>query len=399
MFNSLPDVVKFIVISGIAVLAILFSILLIKTVLKISGKIIKNSPLPLRLKKRNRSGFKFGIFTYWLVKKKFKLNFHEMNTLRKVFFKTKIPSARVLLISPEMSFFYFRQYFELLQNSRMQKDEIHFLQDEVIALCPKFSTMPERITSTRFIPLNTPVTIISEFGGKFASQIVDVNSKHLLVSIPQMTEKQISALEDMILTITLNNVNDAGYDFSTFVMGRKQIGNVTFFMLAHTNKIARKQKRKSSRKECKFQAVLYLVSLYHAEGKEKVMLHKSTMTGAYVKNLSAGGMCLLTKATDFTEAGKILKIDLKLNGSNESIVAKIKRVRYIHNKQQCYIHLEILRQAPATRRNIETFVFDIHPDFMNNVSTKTEQKAAISREEHAINLLKKHPLISRVRSR
>jgi c-di-GMP-binding flagellar brake protein YcgR len=392
MFDMLPSsTLK----SGLLIVSIILGFLFIMVLIKLSYKILNTYQDKRKFKNPDKDFFSFGPINFWLIKKRFNLTFLQMKKLQTILGKIKIPTAKVLLINKEIAFFYFRQYVELLFNELTNKDTLNELMDNVLELCPHFISTSEEIETTKSIKIDTEFKITNEFGKKFITRAVDVNSRHILIKIPKEIENETPALEDMILNISFNNEQDAYYEFTTFVLGTKKTGNVTFLMLAHSAKMERSQRRKSIRRNSEIEAMFYLLTVYKYEGQEKIMLHKKTMAAGYVKNISKNGFCILTKNSEVFDKDKLIKIELKLNGKTESLVAKIKRKRTIHQDRQCYLNIEIIKQVRSTERNIEAFVYNINPYFENNKCIKEEKKETTTSQDRMLELLKKKPLLVR----
>ncbi len=404
MLKNIPSNFKPVVYAALVILSLLFILLIVKYINKVISKVGKqkkskpNRPKVNKIKKTKldtgRNTTVFSIFSYIKIMRMFSLKFKQMRLLKRVLKLVQAPTARILIINPEMAFYYFKQYFEKVFSFNLDKKEKDDELNYTIQMSKKFILEKNKIKKTKDIPLNTSIEITNELGGSFISKIIDVNSSHVLISIPSHMVKHISTLKDMILRVNFVNNDDAWYEFTTFVTEVKQIGNMNFFQLAHSEKIERKQRRKYHRSDSKIPATFYLLSVYKFEGKEKVMLHKKTMQSGYITNISEKGFCMTLKQNEAYTPNRLMKIEYILHGKKESVVGKIKSAEKLNMGLR--LNVEIIKQTSSTRLNNSLFIYKLHPYFDNNVLIKgkmnTEIHKSISYENNE--LIKHRKLIS-----
>ncbi len=386
MFENLPEDFRSALYVAASILVFMFLLIIVKYSIKIFLKLSRSKTIK---EKNVKQGF--GIITLLLLKRRFSLKFSEIRFIKKIFSLINIPSAKIIVSNPELFYYYAKQYLEVLSKSGLNKQERNEIVNKLLDVCPKFHIELNKIKSTKLLPINTTVIITNELGGNFNSKIVDVNSRHILVSVPDKMKKHIDTLQDMILNVGISIPGDAYYEFTTFTTAIKNIGNLTFFQLAHSDKIERKQRRKKLRKKCKITACFYLLSLYTFEGKEKIMLHKKTMQSGYILNIAENGLNIATKNAESYAKNRLVKIEYNLNGRQENVVGKITNKKEININQRMTLHIEIIKQNSTTLQNTALFVYNIHPKYDNNVLIKTDEKD-IAQEEKALYNFQKNPL-------
>lgn len=389
MFTNLPLVLKII---GI-ILGSVFTVLLTLILWKFFTKFNVSKKLKTKIKDKSKS-FKFGPISYWRIKTKHHLNVKEMGFLKIVLSNSNAPSASIILMNPDIIFFYFREFHKYI-DSKTDNEEKTEIENKLLELCDKFTNNQSKLISTKLITQGIELKIHPECGGNFKAKVVEVNSRNIIFILPNKLEKHLSTIEDMILRITFSQPNDGEYEFSTFIEKTQKSGNFTFIYLAHSAKIVKNQRRNHQRKKCQLPSTFYLLSIFKFEGKEKVMLHRKTMTSGYIKDISAKGMSIYASHLEEFATGRLVKIEYKLNGINETVVGKIKSKRSTNKGMRSIIHIEFVRFADRTKKNNEFFVYNIHHKYDENKLIYSDTKKNYS-SIPKIKSPEKAPLLSKL---
>jgi c-di-GMP-binding flagellar brake protein YcgR/predicted transcriptional regulator len=369
MLENLPWLVKYAILASLAVLALLFVILTIKLLYKILKFIFFSSQKPGKInsgKVINKSGhafkkskYKFGPLNYRRIKKTYRLKKHQMRLLSDVLKHCNVKAPKVIITNSGMGYYYFKEYLKSIQNSSMHKDEKNYITEGVLDLCKNFELSSKKFNSTRNITPGIDIVVRNEYGGSFEAKVVDVNTCNFVISFPRNLEKHYHKLEDMILSFSFSIKDDALYSFSSYITGKKTLGKNTFLEIHHTSKIFRDQRREQKRKECELPVSFYLLSVFNFEGKEKIMLHKTSQTSGYIKNISSGGMKILVTRPEGFEKGKLIKLEYRLNSRNEGVVAKIVSKKDLNYGSRSLIGVKIMRQNKSTEINTKSFVYGV----------------------------------------
>jgi c-di-GMP-binding flagellar brake protein YcgR len=162
------------------------------------------------------------------------------------------------------------------------------------------------------------------------------------------------------LAVYLWRENDAGYSFTSKVLGYDTVKGVSSVLIQHSKTLRREQRRKSRRKELLRPCFFYPIRISETgEGRKierKAIVEQNMRTLGTVVDLSAGG-CAIQTLNPF-DKGKLVMIEFDID--KRAPVRSFGKVMQVHRQKGRggSMHVMFTRVTRQHLNRISEFVYD-----------------------------------------
>jgi c-di-GMP-binding flagellar brake protein YcgR len=306
---------------------------------------------------------KFPFFEFYSKGRKEGFSFKEIGFLKQIAIQNKLDKPQAIFWSTRQLDRCLRPAIQQINaNERMTPDQKMHIINKLLELRKKAEfNLPKyhkRIRDTSALLPRQKLIVREQKYGTFVSWIIENNRKYLVVTQPS-GQKEAEAL---IWTGKKVNVyfwrqEDAGYEFESKVQDQIPHEEYPLIYLQHSQKLERKQKRKSVRVETRINAKFYPVVVPAGEGAQRPVISERGHV-AKIVDLSESGCAML--AGRGLKKNTRLKVDFLLTDTKRIVALGI--IVNISNtaddRVQRY-HIMFTRIGPQSRNNILLYVYNI----------------------------------------
>jgi c-di-GMP-binding flagellar brake protein YcgR len=162
------------------------------------------------------------------------------------------------------------------------------------------------------------------------------------------------------LSVYLWRENDAGYSFSSKILGYDTLKGVPSVLIQHSRTLRREQRRRARRREIMRQCFYYPIRIVETgEGRRaqrKASVEQNMRTLGIVVDLSAGG-CAIQAMNPF-EKGKLAMVEFEID--RKAPVRAFGKVLHVHRQKGRggIMHIMFTRVTRQHLNRISEFVYD-----------------------------------------
>ncbi|MBN1834573.1 MAG: PilZ domain-containing protein [Spirochaetales bacterium] len=286
--------------------------------------------------------------------------FREIGLLRKVAIETKIDNPTSLFWSIKQLDRSIKEIIIKIRGRDMLDDadsndllgKLYELRKRVEFDLPRYRL---GLRSTREIMARQRVRVTIPGAGPFQAIVLENPQRYLAMSRPQgpglppgfkWSGQQIG--------VHFWRAEDAGYFFKSKVLNDFVDQNYEIIHVAHTDDIARTQKRRSIRVKMNHPAQVYpLRSIQDANEQEE----RERGLRCRLKDLSEDGAALMVGGR--TKAGVPIKLQFELADYLVVMCGLVKGVNYDQQKNVSLLHVQAVPLSARTRNHILTYVYNV----------------------------------------
>lgn len=208
-----------------------------------------------------------------------------------------------------------------------------------------------KILNSSFIPYKGKTVLHNTYGIKdgqnivieykknfFRSKVLDVTDNYILIQKAVLDDRENQIFLNEEINVYFYVADDAGYMFSTSIKRDIENPKMKAFMVSHSEKIYRIQKRKYFRKECVIPVSLLMLTY---DEKQKKFTKTNVKVVGSILNLSAGGALIeipdLINIVDIY-AGAYFLLQGSINDENIRILSSVVAMDAEKNMIHCQFH-------------------------------------------------------------
>lgn len=220
---------------------------------------------------------------------------------------------------------------------------------------PKYQ---KRIRDTNALLARQKLVIRDATYGTFASWVVEVNRRYLVVTQPSgQTGWQALKWTGRKINIYFWRIDDAGYSFETKVQQQISHEEYPLMYLNHSTKLKRVQKRQSIRVATNIRAYFYPIAFSSSERKGKPFISKKKHVGKII-DLSETGCAMI--AGRGLKMNARIKIDFFLTeGKRIVTLGNIVNISSTKDERVKKYHIMFQKIGPFSKNNVLLYVYNI----------------------------------------
>ena len=217
------------------------------------------------------------------------------------------------------------------------------------------------IRSTSLLRPGQPLVVVTEAGGRYASQVVSNMKDTLALSTPRDTSGQeMRWQKGTPLKVSFWRDGDAGYVFETRTRGYETVKGASSLLILHSKTLRREQRRKHRRRPLDRPCFLYPIQVVEAgEGagrKPKAVVQASQRRLGTMQDISGGG-CSVSSLSPLGP-GSLLRLDFEIGkGSTLTVYGKVRRVRQ-EQRRGGVMHVMFTRVSGQHLNRIYSYVYN-----------------------------------------
>ena len=217
------------------------------------------------------------------------------------------------------------------------------------------------LRSTTFLRPGQLLTVTPGEGTPYSAKVISNMKDFLTVSAPaQPAGADTRWKRGTPLSVYLWRENDAGYSFSSKVLGYDTLKGVPSVLIQHSRTLRREQRRQARRREIMRQCFYYPIRIVETgEGRRaerKASVEQNMRTLGIVVDLSAGG-CAIQAMNPF-EKGKLAMVEFEID--RKAPVRAFGKVLSVHRQKGRggIMHIRFTRVTRQHLNRISEFVYD-----------------------------------------
>lgn len=285
-----------------------------------------------------------------------KLTKYETELLIDIIKREKIQSPEIFLRNSDDLKNVILKYISLYSSKIMEPKKLIEIKNALYNILNKlcnFYKPKRRIYNSEKLKEGQKIRI--EYNNNFFySKILKVTNSYILIERVQIFYDPNAPVVNLPIKVYFYNKGDAGYSFETKITRDINNPKVQAFMLAHSNKLRRHQKRKFLRKNCNIPSQLTILEVYNANGKKKIRKTNIKFQGL-ILDLSIGGALIkITNISnnDYIVNGKYFLLEFIINSIKIRIIANIISITNEEN-----IHSKFIKILDNNSYVINDFIF------------------------------------------
>jgi len=218
-----------------------------------------------------------------------------------------------------------------------------------------------KISNTRQLRVGQDLLLVSENKRRYDSRVSSNQNNVLLVRPP--TDKMgnmVKMKKWTPLTVFFWKKSGEGYNFSSKVVGYRNVQGKFALLIQHSNKVSLAQQRRYRRKELNRAAYFFHVHIANygvGKKKEKRAIISERSSLGHIQDISAGGCAIRT--TNPLKLGALLKIQFEV-GQRKPVISFGKVVGLEKNSAAGTImHVKFTKVTRKNINKINSFVYNI----------------------------------------
>ncbi len=185
------------------------------------------------------------------------------------------------------------------------------------------------IKSTHFISEGQKIVIFARGKGYFYANVIKNSKSFLMIEIiSKKVQKKLFLISDF-LKVYLWREEDAGYTFESEIIGYGN--NIRVYLLKHSEKLFRSQKRKYRRIPVNILVDIYQIYVIPKEDYKRYSIGTKVIKGNII-NISSGGVKIRTDGLTGDE--KFIKLLFSINKYNITAIGKIVRLYQLEDVKE-----------------------------------------------------------------
>ena len=306
---------------------------------------------------------KFPFFEFYSRGRKEGFSYKEIGFLKQIAIQNKLEKPQAIFWSTRQLDRCLRPAIQNINaNEHMTPDQKLQIINKLLELRKKAEfNLPKyhkRIRDTSALLPRQKLIIREQKYGTFVSWVIENNRRYLVVTQPS-GQKEAEALDwtGKKVNVYFWRHEDAGYEFESKVQEQIPHEEYPLIYIQHSQKLERKQKRKSVRIETRLNAKFYPVIIAAGEGTQRAVISEQGHAGKIV-DLSESGCAML--AGRGLKKNTRMKVDFLLTDTKRivalGIVVNISKTG--DDRVQRY-HIMFTKIGPQSRNNILLYVYNI----------------------------------------
>jgi c-di-GMP-binding flagellar brake protein YcgR len=285
--------------------------------------------------------------------------------LQKLVEVSKVKQAFLVFSSPSLLDDLLRKGIYSIENSRNMteedKERRKSILFEIKQILETNTKSGGSLKSTHLMAPGQALTLTPETGGHFPSRLISNMMDFLSVAAPMVTgQGQGRMARGTRLSVYFWRENDAGYSFTSKVLGYDTVKGTSCILIQHGKALRREQRRRGRRKQILRACFYYPIKVVEvgegrrSEKKASVETHLRAL--GTVVDLSAGG-CGVQSISPF-EPGRLIMIEFDIDKKAPiRAFGKVKRIRRLKGKGGI-MHVQFTQVTRQYLNRIRSFVYD-----------------------------------------
>ncbi len=310
-----------------------------------------------------KGGFRFPWVQFYVKGKESGFTFREVGLLRKVAVQNRLKNPTALFWSEKSldrcirnTIVKFRSRKTVdTKESQAFLEQLFGFRKRVEFNQPKYRL---GITSSRSMNAGQPIKITFPGGGAYFATVVENIRRYIAISYPKGAALPPGfSWQGRKLSVYFWRAEDAGYFFSSKVIGDFIDRKFPILHISHSDSLERTQKRRSIRRELKKQAMLIpLRSIRDADEKRET-------GGGYrcrTVDISEDGMAVIVGGK--AKPGIPVKLQVEVLGRYIVMCGTVKGVTHKQKNNVSILHIQAVYPSTIMRNNILMYVYGIFED-------------------------------------
>jgi c-di-GMP-binding flagellar brake protein YcgR len=247
---------------------------------------------------------------------------------------------------------------ELSEDERENRKALIFQIKQIIERNARKGAM---LRSTTFLRPGQFLSITPANGNQFSSKVISNMKDFLTVSAPVVPAGPDTRwMRGTPLAVYFWRDNDAGYSFSSKVLGYDTIKGVSSVLIQHSKTLRKEQRRRNRRRELLRPCFYYPIKITETgqgrKAERKAVVETSMRTLGTVVDLSGGGCAV--QAMNPIDKGKLVMIEFDID--KKAPIRAYGKVMHIHRQKGRggVMHVMFTRVTRRYLNRISEFVYD-----------------------------------------
>ncbi|HEC61871.1 MAG TPA: PilZ domain-containing protein [bacterium] len=287
-------------------------------------------------------------------------NFHEINLIRRVAVETKLENPAALFWSIKQLDRSIKEIILKIRAKDLEDDadsnellqKLFELRKRVEFDLPRYKL---GLKSTREIAARQRVKVTMPGTGPFLAMVIENRHRYFALSSPKGGKLPDGfTWKARQIGIHFWRAEDAGYFVKTKVIEDYRDQKYPIIHVAHSDGLARVQKRRSVRVTMNQAATVFPLDSIHSANE---VVEQSRGLKCRVRDLSEDGAAIMVGGR--TKAGMPLKLQVDLPDRPVVICGVVRGVNYDNSKNVSLLHIQSVPPSASTKNRILTYVYNL----------------------------------------